>query len=99
VRTIPARWLLMSYSTDGNIPVLDVLRTLGARGKLEVFTQAYKRYRVSTPRMSHRPCNVELVAVVDTSAPPMESGGIESIAERIARQATAGAGAPAAEPG
>jgi adenine-specific DNA-methyltransferase len=60
----------MSYSTDGNIPLPAVLGTLAARGDLNVFTQRYKRYRVSTPRMSPRPHNVEFVAAVDLHARP-----------------------------
>ncbi len=67
VGRIEARWILMSYSTDGNMPLEGVLETLAARGALRVFAQRYKRYRVSTPRMSPKPYNVEFVAVVDTA--------------------------------
>lgn len=70
VERLDARWLLLSYSTDGNIPAEEVLRTLAARGRLTVFTQRYKRYRVSTPRMSPRGHNVEFVAVVELGKRP-----------------------------
>jgi adenine-specific DNA-methyltransferase len=83
VDAIDARWLLMSYSTDGNIPVERVLTTLAARGRLTVTMRRYKRYRVSTPRMSRRPHNIEFVAAVDTTKrgrPPDASRWAERIA-------------------
>jgi adenine-specific DNA-methyltransferase len=65
--SVEARWLLVSYSTDGNIPLERLLSLLAEKGSLEVFTRKYKRYRVSTPRMSPKPHNVEFVATVDCS--------------------------------
>jgi adenine-specific DNA-methyltransferase len=67
---VQARWVLVSYSTDGNIPLEGLLTALAERGQVHVFAQKYKRYRVSTPRMSPRPHNVEFVAVLETSGPP-----------------------------
>ena len=67
VDSLSAKWILVSYSTDGNVPLDALLRALAERGGLRVFTRRYKRYRVSTPRMSPRPHNVEFLAVVDTS--------------------------------
>jgi adenine-specific DNA-methyltransferase len=66
---VQARWILVSYSTDGNIPLEGLLAALAERGQVHVFAQKYKRYRVSTPRMSPRPHNVEFVAVLETSGP------------------------------
>jgi adenine-specific DNA-methyltransferase len=83
VGAIDARWLLMSYSTDGNIPVPRVLETLAARGRLSVIMRRYKRYRVSTPRMSRRPHNIEFVAVVNTAKRGRASEG-SMWAEKIA---------------
>jgi adenine-specific DNA-methyltransferase len=71
VESADARWVLVSYSTDGNIPVRELLSKMAARGRLHVVTQKYKRYRVSTPRMSKKSHNVEFVAVLDTAAPPL----------------------------
>jgi adenine-specific DNA-methyltransferase len=68
VASIEARWLLVSYSTDGNIPLMDLLGTLAARGRLDVVANSYKRYRVSTPRMSSKSHNIEFVAIVDLDA-------------------------------
>ena len=85
VTAIESHWIIMSYSTDGNIPVRDVLATLAQRGKLRVFTHKYKRYRVSTPRMSAKPHNIELLAVVDTSRRGV-MGEVDGIAQAIERQ-------------
>ncbi|MCX5662670.1 MAG: DNA adenine methylase [Planctomycetota bacterium] len=74
VEAIDADWLLVSYSTDGNIPAEAVLQMMAARGTLSVFTQRYKRYRVSRPRMSPRGHNVEFVAAVDLRAKPSPDG-------------------------
>lgn len=65
IASIHARWLLISYSTDGNIPLREMLRVLASRGRITAFTERYKRYRVSTPRMSPRSHNVEFVIAVD----------------------------------
>lgn len=62
---IDARWILLSYSTDGMMDAGDLMDLLCRRGRTEIFTQRYKRYRVSTPRMSPRPHTVEFLAVVD----------------------------------
>jgi adenine-specific DNA-methyltransferase len=67
INTLDARWLLVSYSTDGNIPLEQMLSILARRGRLHVFAQRYKRYRVSTQRMSEKSHNVEFVAAVDCS--------------------------------
>lgn len=85
VESIDARWLLMSYSTDGNIPLEDVLGTLGSRGALQIFSKPYKRYRVSTPRMSPKSHNIEFVALVDTSGPP-SAAEAEALAHAVRHQ-------------
>lgn len=64
VESVQAKWLLVSYSTDGNIPMERLLDVLRSRGEVTVFAERYKRYRVSTPRMSPRSHNVEYVAAV-----------------------------------
>ena len=85
IEQLDARWALISYSTDGNMSPECVLRVLGERGDLQVFTRKYKRYRVSTPRMSPRPQNVEFLAVVNLNGRPSPTKAPE-LAERIARQ-------------
>ncbi len=85
VADLDASWLLVSYSTDGNMPLEEMLITLAERGSLQVFAETYKRYRVSTPRMSKRSHNVEFVAVVNTRG-RSSRGAVDAIAAGIRRQ-------------
>lgn len=79
---LAARWILVSYSTDGNMPVAGLLQVLAERGDLRVLTRRYPRYRVSTPRMSPRPHTVEFLAILDTAGKP-SSNRIDSLVEQI----------------
>ncbi|MFC1994991.1 DNA adenine methylase [Chloroflexota bacterium] len=81
VGDLDARWLLVSYSTDGTMPLDGLLTALAERGRLQVFVQKYKRYRVSTPRMSPKPYNAEFLAVLDTESKPSTT-----IVEQLTRQ-------------
>ena len=65
LQSLDARYILTSYSTDGTIPLRDLVEACLKRGHTEFVTQHYKRYRVSTQRFSHKPVNVELILVVD----------------------------------
>lgn len=62
-------YVLVSYSTDGLIPLDAMLDVLAAKGRLSVLTHRYKRYRVSSQRPSLESHNIEFVAIVDTSVP------------------------------
>ena len=64
---IDARFVIVSYSTDGNIPLEGLVEAMARRGALSVVTETYKRYRVSTQRMSAKSHNVEFAAVADTA--------------------------------
>lgn len=91
LQSIPARHILTSYSTDGNIPLDALLRAASERGRLSCLTRAYKRYRVSAQRMSARPRTVEFVLSIDTARRP-RAGEAERVGEMIrAREASAGA--------
>jgi adenine-specific DNA-methyltransferase len=70
VDAIHSRWILISYSTDGNIPIESLVDSLARRGRLSIETHRYKRYRVSAQRMSLRSHNVEFVLILDTAAAP-----------------------------
>ncbi len=48
--TINARYILTSYSTDGNIEPKDLLMANLERGKVTLLTQDVPRYRVSKQR-------------------------------------------------
>lgn len=66
VSKLKARYILVSYSTDGIIELPDLLSCLNERGDLSVVLKQYKRYRVSSQRPSLRPHTTEFVAIVDT---------------------------------
>jgi len=86
VDALPARWVVISYSTDGNIPAHKLLAMLAERGETHLLPQRYKRYRVSTPRMSPRPHTVEFVAILnkDTTQHRHESFRAMSLDEMLA---------------
>jgi len=67
VSRLQARFIMVSYSTDGIIPVENLLEELAKRGALDVVVRRYKRYRVSSQRPSPRPHTTEFVAITDTS--------------------------------
>lgn len=72
VAKLKARYILVSYSTDGIIDLADLLSSLGQRGDLSVVVKQYKRYRVSSQRPSLRPHTTEFVAIVDTQKSPRQ---------------------------
>ena len=63
--SLPDRPILLSYSTDGLIPLEALLDLAGRRGQVSVVTRRYKRYRVSSQRYSQRAYNVEFVLIID----------------------------------
>ena len=65
IGAINARFILTSYSTDGTIPLEDMLKSNVNSGHVSVVMQGYKRYRVSSQRFSTKPMNVEFVLVLD----------------------------------
>ncbi len=65
IQTINSDYVLLSYSTDGHMKLKDILDIMAANGKLTMVTKPYKRYRVSTPRMSEKPYNIEVVFILD----------------------------------
>jgi len=79
---IDARWILVSYSTDGMIPLERLVGALAARGALQVFGRSYKRYRVSPTRPSPRPQTLEFVLACDTSQRCRRSG-IDAVVEQL----------------
>ncbi|HLZ07617.1 MAG TPA: DNA adenine methylase, partial [Chloroflexota bacterium] len=70
LETVKARHILISYSTDGLIPLESLMGAACRRGATAALTSRYKRYRVSTQRYSSRGHNVEFVLTVDTDARP-----------------------------
>ena len=64
---IDARSILVSYSTDGTIPLASLLGACVGRGATSVRCATYKRYRVSSQRFSAKAINVEFVVTIDSS--------------------------------
>ncbi len=85
INAVRGRWALVSYSTDGNIPLETMMRIMAERGSLRVITEKYKRYRVSTPRMSQKSHNIEFVAVLDLHGKPSTSH-VDSLVDQILHQ-------------
>lgn len=69
VESLRADWVLLSYSTDGIIPMERLVEILGSAGRLSWVYRPYKRYRVSTQRPSPRGHNLEFVLIVERGAP------------------------------
>ncbi len=67
--SLGAPHVLVSYSTDGTIPLGQLLETAAEHGALTVHAQSYKRYRTSPTRPSARPRNVEFVLRIDRTRP------------------------------
>ena len=87
IGAINARFILTSYSTDGTIPLEDLLTTNVNRGHVSVVMQGYKRYRVSSQRFSTKPMNVEFILVLDTHR--KSDVGVDELSEKIIKLETA----------
>lgn len=81
IETLNSRHILTSYSTDGAIPLRELLAANIARGHVRIETQHYKRYRVSAQRYSRKPLNVEFVIVLDTRA--KANAGVDELEEAV----------------
>ncbi len=81
IATLDAHFIMTSYSTDGTVPLRDLLEANAARGRVRIEMQGYKRYRVSSQRFSKKPMNVEFVIVVDTRRPCNTS--VDELLEQI----------------
>jgi adenine-specific DNA-methyltransferase len=74
---LDAPWLLISYSTDGTIPLEGLVATAAQHGEVRAFCRSYKRYRTSPTRPSPRPRTVEFVLRVERGA---RGGGEQALA-------------------
>ena len=82
VKTIDSNHILLSYSTDGHMDLKDVLEIFADNGKLSMVTKKYKRYRVSTQRMSKKPYNVETILILDKNK-SSEKGIVKNLWNRF----------------
>jgi adenine-specific DNA-methyltransferase len=99
--TLNARFLCTSYSTDGLIPLQDMIASNLRRGETTIFLQGYKRYRVSAQRFSAKPMNVEFVLLTDTTRKATRSvdACVQEILQKESTVLSARAGGSAACPG
>lgn len=72
LETIDARHVLISYSTDGLIPVERLLTDAGHSGAMSIYCRSYKRYRTSPTRPSRRRHNIEFVLRIDREERPSD---------------------------
>lgn len=81
LQTLRSRWIATSYSTDGTIPLAELVASNVRRGRVQVLTKGYKRYRVSSQRFSAKPMNVEFILLTETDAKSNVS--VNEIVDRI----------------
>ncbi len=75
--TIDARYIVLSYSTDGVVGFPELMEILSFRGDPKVFCRDYVKYRGGRQSVSRRNYNVEFQLVVDTHTPAV-SGSIDT---------------------
>ncbi|MBL9077420.1 MAG: DNA adenine methylase [Planctomycetes bacterium] len=95
---LDAPHLLLSYSTDGTIPLERLVALAAGHGALRAFCRGYKRYRTSPTRPSPRPRTVEFVLAIDRRQRAGD-GGAAALAAIHAETAAVSAAASAAAPG
>ena len=83
IEDISSKFILTSYSTEGNIPLEEMMKILGAKGSLNVVKREYVRYRVSPTRLSSKPRNIEFVVITNTSDKPESKHNIDKIINDI----------------
>ena len=66
IATLNARYILTSYSTDGNIDLPTLLAANLARGQVSLVAQDVPRYRVSRQRQSERARTLEFIVITNT---------------------------------
>ncbi len=79
--SLKAEWVTTSYSTDGMIPLRCLIEANLAVGDVQIFTQPYKRYRVSTQRYSQKPMNIEFIVLTKTGSKPTQT--VDSLIAKI----------------
>lgn len=85
ITNVQSKWILVSYSTDGNIPLHGLIGTMADMGQVNVFTQKYKRYRVGNTRYSEKSHNIEFVAVLKKDSSP-SIGVVDKIVDSILKE-------------
>ncbi len=63
---INARYIIISYSTEGIIPFDDLVKRCAERGRVSLVTNEYVKYRGGRQSISRLNNNIEFVLIVDT---------------------------------
>ncbi|MDR2734877.1 MAG: DNA adenine methylase [Spirochaetota bacterium] len=80
LRVIRARHILISYSTEGMIPVAEMIAILGRHGRLDLVLSEYTRYRGGKQALTSTNANVEFVLIAHT-----EEANTEANTARVLR--------------
>lgn len=83
VNALKTRYVLVSYSTEGNIPTHELVEASTEAGELKCVMEPYQRYRVSKQRPSERQRTLEFVLVIDKQGKQKSSNG-EEVMNRLA---------------
>lgn len=81
LETLRAHYVLTSYSTDGTVPLRDLLAANAKLGNVHIELRGYKRYRVSSQRFSDKPMNVEFVVILDKHRRSTQS--VDELVDRV----------------
>ncbi len=67
IADIRAKYILVSYSTEGVIPFAELLSILAAKGSISVVTRSYVRFRGGRQTNVTKKLNVEFILIVETA--------------------------------
>ncbi|MBP5706926.1 MAG: DNA adenine methylase, partial [Spirochaetales bacterium] len=68
IRNLNADHILISYSTDGIIPIEDMLDILSLKGKVGIVMSEYVKFRGGKQSLENEVHNIEFILAVDTKA-------------------------------
>lgn len=81
INALFTRYIIVSYSTEGNIPVHELVEASSKVGSLTCVMESYQRYRVSKQRPSERPRTLEFALVIDKHGKSTDGG--EQVMKRL----------------
>lgn len=67
VNDINSKYILVSYSSEGIIPLEDMIQILATKGKVGIITRSYVRYRGGRQADHTQNRNLEFILMVDTA--------------------------------
>lgn len=67
IDSIDARFICLSYNTEGLVPLEELLEIMSGRGEVELFSREYTKYRGGKQSISRVVNNLELLLVVTAS--------------------------------